>query len=152
MPRHSRQKQPEGGTLVVRVDGKVTVHILDVLQHLLKNVEDVIPHYGTNVQPCYPSCNNVQCRMYALLPSSPHLRTPANGYWLDTYYWTYTMPGSARTCSWATGPLSGQRPKKTAPGQISTKYPLGPYVKYVPSIPIHLQSCLPMVTDCTLTT
>ena len=38
--------------------------------------------------------------MYAsLLPLSTSV-VPTNGFWLDTYYWTCIMLGSARSCTW----------------------------------------------------
>ena len=35
-------------------------------------------------------------------------KVPAHGYQLDTYHWTYIMPGSAIFCTWAITPSSGQ--------------------------------------------
>ena len=50
-------------------------------------------------------------------PTSPHkLRIIWPWIWLDTYYWIYTMPGSARTCSWTlVPPLVGRSQRKIAP-------------------------------------
>ena len=39
--------------------------------------------------------------MYALLPPLSTLGLATHGYWLDTYYWTYTTSGSARNYTWA---------------------------------------------------
>ena len=37
-------------------------------------------------------------------------RLPGHGYWVDTYYWTYPIPGSARTFIWTmVPPLVGRK-------------------------------------------
>ena len=70
---------------------------LDVIQNLLNNVENFIPHRDKDVfissLLCMPPASLVQPQDLA-----------AHGYELDTYYWIYTMPVSARTCLWALVP------------------------------------------------
>ena len=43
------------------------------------------------------------------LPSQYTSWLPDHGYWLDTYYHSYTMPGQARFCTWAMVPLSKKK-------------------------------------------
>ena len=83
--------------------------VLCFIQNLLKNVANVIPHYARSLQ------------LYSLGIWCMHLhsistsRVPTHGYWLDTYYCTYTMPGSVRICTWAMVPL--QQTEATGRGQ-----------------------------------
>ena len=77
------------------------------------------------------------CPIYYVHPLPPHQTSglPAHGYWGNTYYWTYTMPGSARTFTWAIVPLTGKKPWAMHSGQGHTRslfhvcevYPLYPY-------------------------
>ena len=61
-------------------------------------------------------------KIYDVSPSTscPNSRVPINGYWLDTYYWTCTMPGSARTCTWAMAFLRLEQRHREAPGAVES--------------------------------
>ena len=101
---------------------------------------DVVP--TTLCQGCYV----VHLYDVCPLPTLSTSRLPGHGYWLDTYYWTYTMPGSARTHTSAMVPLSRQQPQEEHQGQgIREVYQVWvPYLWFM--IPVHILDILPMVS------
>ena len=83
--------------------------LLDVLQNMLKDVAMSCHTVAQMYHIMSQVVLNVQYIMYAPWPASG---PPTHGYWLDTYYWTYTMPGSPRTCSWDIDPQQNETTEK----------------------------------------
>ena len=103
----SCQKPQKNGTLMAMAGGKVGMYsswllyrTCIILQMLYHRVEQCV-HCAILWK------RMILCSTYYVWLLSPHPTSgsPAFGYKLDTYYWIFTMPSSARTCSWAMVPL-----------------------------------------------
>ena len=118
----------------------------DVISHRVKVVH-IVPASDQDIMlPNYT--------MYALCLPCPCSGLPAHGCWLDTYCWTYTMPDSARTCTWTMVPLCGHKPQEEHQDQggLRSWFHKGPCMwSMPPSSSVHIQECLPMVIILTPT-